>query len=822
MTDRSRKVVLPAYLIRRCEAFRIVKGDETSYVVRDKLHGRTYDFDPWQFFILEVLPGCETAEKLQSVFHDRFDRTISRQELDTFFASLADRKLLDETALQHPLLAPFARKTYDVVEGKAVPKQHAAAVALVGGTDVAPPALEEPITAIPGAKPGEEPDKVLPAGVEDVIGLDPRAGRRIIDLFDPRPILRVITPILAPLRYLAYALPVLLVACVILAARNWSLLTGDLHKLHIEMSLFEHLIFALLTVNLVTTISTSCVAHAFGAAVERIGFTLYVGFIPRFIPRINGTDRLSRRERMWLHGSNLIMRAMMLCGGVLLWYNTRNLAGTLHEVGLAFVLTCWGSLLLETGNPLVRGSAYFLLAAFLNEPHLRGKAYKALVNKVHGGVYRAGDSNVLALYALASLTYVVLLVLFIAAGFNEWLMRDLRLGGFALALTAGLTGFLLWRNYVGLKKYADTYERTVQFDRWRTRTLVAEGEAEAEVPVRRPHYWRRALLLLLLLALFIPYPYDASGTFSIYPLRKQVMSTDTPGLVDEVFFDGGEAVKKGTVLAKLAHDDYTAQIKVLDAQIEEQKAIVDDLKTRPKPEEIQLAEEALSVARTREGYSRDKVPRLEKLYNAGAVTFEELDSARKDHDTDVQQVAEKEAALALVKAGVTADQIAAAEAKLVSLKEERETYVGKIDRMTLRMPFDGNILTLHLQDRTNSYLERGQPFAAIEYTGEVTAEIEVTESDLQYVKVGSAVRARPYSYFNREFDGKVTLIDRNVTTLPVGSVVKVIATFDNKDQVLKSGMTGAAKIDGETMPLWEAFSQAIVRFVKVQVWSWIP
>ena len=77
MTEPSKKIVLPAYLIRRLEAFRIAKGSEHSYVVRDKLYGKTYDFDPWQFFILEVLPGCESLEKLQAVFHDRFGRTIT-------------------------------------------------------------------------------------------------------------------------------------------------------------------------------------------------------------------------------------------------------------------------------------------------------------------------------------------------------------------------------------------------------------------------------------------------------------------------------------------------------------------------------------------------------------------------------------------------------------------------------------------------------------------------------------------------------------------------------------------------------------------------
>lgn len=821
MTERTKKIVLPAYLIRRCEAFRIVKGDATSYIVRDKLHGKTHDFDSWQFFILEVLPGCESLEKLQSVFHDRFDRTITKPELEAFFASIADRKLFDETALQHPLLSQFAKRTYEVVEGKAVPRQHSASVAIVGGTAVTSP--EAAPSAEPGAKAGtDDAQGDLPAGVQDVVGLDPRAGRRIIDLFDPRPILRVLTPVLSPLRYLAYALPLLLVVSLIVATQHWRLLLDDLQALQVETSLFEHLVFALLTVNLLSTISSACVAHSFRASVERIGLTLYVGFIPRFIPRIKGVDRLGRRERMWLHGSNLILRALLLCGGMLLWYNTRNMAGVLHEVGLAFVLTCWGSLVLETGNPLVRGSAYFLLSAYLNQPHLRGKAYKALMNKLRAGVYRSADSNVLALYALASITYVVLLVLVLMLGLNQWLMRELKLGGVALFITMAVAAFLLWRNYVGLRKFGDTYERTVQFDRWRTRTLLTEGQSEGEVPVRRPSYWRRALLVCLLLVLFIPYPYDASGSFSIYPVRKQVMSTDTPGLIEEVFFEGGEAVKKGTVLARLAHEDYTAQIKVLDAKMAEQKAIVDDLKARPKPEEVKLAQDALEVARTREQFSREKVPRLEKLYKVGVVTFEEFDAARKDHDTDVAQVAEKRAALNLVKSGVTAEQIAAAQAKLVSLVEERATYVAKVDRMTLRMPFEGNILTLHLKDRTNSYLDRGQPFATVEYTGVVTAEVEITESDLQYVSIGSTVRARPYSYYNREFDGKVTLIDRNVTSKPVGSVVKVIATFENPDQALRTGMTGQAKIDGKTMPLWEAFSQALVRFVKVQVWSWIP
>ncbi len=655
MNEPSKKIVLPAYLIRRLEAFRISKGSEHSYVVRDKLYGKTYDFDPWQFFILEVLPGCESLEKLQTVFRDRFDRSITAQELEALFASIADQKLFDEAALQHPLLEPFARRTFEVVDGKAVHKSFSAAMGHAMAAATAAPAAP----ADDGSPPtGDDPR--LPPGVEEAVGLDARAATRMLDLFDPRPLLRLLSPVVAPLRYAVYALPVVLLVATILVAKNWHLLTADLGDLPSRLSLFGRIVFVLFTVNVLATINLAFVAHAFRVTVDRIGITLLLGFIPRFTTHMVGTAQLNRRETMWLHGSNLILRLFLFSFGVLLWYNTRDHQGMLPELGLMFVLTVGASLVLEAGNPLAKGSAYFLLSAYLNERHLRGKSYKALMNKLRAGVYRSADSTVLALYALASMTYVILLVMFLTAGLNEWMMRDLGLGGTALFITAAFAGFLLWRNYVGLRKFGDTYERAAQFDRWRTRTLIAEGQSEGEVPARRPSYWRRALLVCLLLLLFIPYPYDVSGSFSIYPARKQVMSTDTPGLIEEVYFDGGESVKQGTVLALLAHDDYTAQIKVLDAKIEEQKAIVDDLRTRPKPEEVKLAQEALEVARTREGFSRDKVPRLEKLYQAGAVSFEELDATRKEHETDVSQVAEKLAALNLVKAGVTADQIAAA------------------------------------------------------------------------------------------------------------------------------------------------------------------
>ena len=138
MTEETKKIVLPPYLLRRMEAFRIVKGDVQTYLLRDKLQGKTYDFDPWQFFILEILPGCDTLTRLQTAFQDRFDRAISKPELDEFLGSIADRQLFDESAAEHPLLAPFMRQTFEVEDGKAKPKLFNAAGTVPAAVAVAP------------------------------------------------------------------------------------------------------------------------------------------------------------------------------------------------------------------------------------------------------------------------------------------------------------------------------------------------------------------------------------------------------------------------------------------------------------------------------------------------------------------------------------------------------------------------------------------------------------------------------------------------------------------------------------------------------------
>ena len=820
--SESKKVALPAYLPRRLQAFRIVQGDTTTYLLRDKLADKTHDLEPWQFFVLEVLPGCETIGKLLSVFEDRFGRQISEAEVMKLFGWLADHKLLDEESAAHPLLKPFTKQSYALEHGLVKPKSFEELAAMMAPATTMPAAA---IAAAPAAgAEGIPEDATLPAGVNEAENLDPRSAGRAWKLFEIKGILQALLPLVSPLKWVVYLLPFLGLSALILAVRYAPLAYEDLATLHEVTTLATHALISLFAINLLAVLTQAFIAQAFRASVGPLSIGLRFGFFPRFTVRIRHTDQLSRRERIWLHAGPLLMRVFLFSVGVLVWYNTRDSFATLARFGLTLGFICAVNIVLEGGNPLVKGNGYHLLAAFMNEPHLRGKSYKAFMSKLRGGSASEADSAVLVTYALANFLYAFLVVTVIVMIVTKFLVH-LQIGGATIILAIVLFGYLLVRTVQRFSRISTAYERSVQFDRWRKRALPAEGGETKQVETqtqRTTIYVRTAVVISLLLLLFLPYPYEAGGNFDIYPSDRQVITTDVAGIVEEVNFAGSESVKKGTVIARIASTDLKSQINVLTAKIAEQAAVIKDLQARPKKEEVAVAERALDVAKKREQFSRERVPRMERLYKDRAISFEEYDAARRDWEVDVDEVSKRAADLALVKTGVTPDKIAAEKAKLDSLVEERATLNGKVERTTLRMPFDGNILTLHLNERLNSVLDKGQAFATVEATRSVTAEIQVPESDIAYVAVGAPIRAKPTAFFDREFPGKVQTLDRNVTAKSFGNVVKVIAVIDNPNGELKTGMTGYAKIGGTTMPVWKAFTLTLVRFFNVQVWSWIP
>ena len=807
MDQQTQKVALPTFLRKRLRVFRVGKGEEQYYLITNFDGSKSYRFEPWQFYILEILPGCENFQELQSIFEDRFGRRLAIEDVNEVFTLVAKHKLFGLAATSHPLVMKFKEnrlKQNATSEQLEITQQHS------------------------GTKQNDEADEKsieidvasLPAGIQDAIGFDERT-KKGWKLFNPSWIIKKIYPLCVPLKYLIYVIPTLLIAGLFIAFNNFPLLQQEIVRLFESLSFIEHVLFGMLTVNLAATLTTALVAYSFRASVIGFCIVFHFGFFPRFMVRLSHVKQLTRRERLWLHAAPILTRTGLLGTGVILWFIALNNFTNVASFALSIASMSFISLLI-TVNPLIKSNGYHWIAAYVNEPFLKGKALKALLNKIKGDEYRGSDDNILIAYALASTLFVLIFLTIVIFGIAH-IMR-MQFGGAGILLTAIIVFFIIKKLIVKMKQLAQAYERSVQFERWKKRTLPQEESQQSKARPKNflMSFTKTALVVLFVALMFIPYPFEPGGGFTILPLQRQEIVADISGIVKSVYFNGGEFVEEGTLIGQLEHSEYSAQEKIYAARILEQEAYIAELKSKPRPEEVELASKALEVEQTRVKFSEAKVFRLEKLYKERATSFEELDDARREYRVDLDQVEEKLANLKLVKLGASSDQIVAAEAKLKSLEEERNYYLDIIERSKLYMPFDGTIVGTHLQQKKGSFLEKGEPFAIVENTEQVLAEIEIPEPDIGYIEKNAQTVIRPNAISGKEFYGTVSTIAPNVEQQRFGKIIRVVTEFENSDGLMKTGMTGYAKIEGGTLPVWQAFSLAIVRFFKVEVWSWIP
>jgi multidrug resistance efflux pump len=257
-------------------------------------------------------------------------------------------------------------------------------------------------------------------------------------------------------------------------------------------------------------------------------------------------------------------------------------------------------------------------------------------------------------------------------------------------------------------------------------------------------------------------------------------------------------------------------------EIRRKQAELEVLLTTPSAEEIALAEEEVKTAQVMLQYSRQRFDRMDKLYEKEVVSFVEYEDALRQLELDGQLLAAAKARLADLRTRVNKYEIEAARIGIDLLNVRLAYHEQVLDRTRLKMPISGRIITMNLKNLQDTYLDDGVMFAEVEDMSRARVEIRVPESDVTEIGVGHPVRLRLHAFPGREFIGRVDRIYPAAVVDAVGRYVICETVMDNDQELFRSGMTGFAKIEGTQMFVIQAFTRALVRFVKVEAWSWLP
>lgn len=146
-----------------------------------------------------------------------------------------------------------------------------------------------------------------------------------------------------------------------------------------------------------------------------------------------------------------------------------------------------------------------------------------------------------------------------------------------------------------------------------------------------------------------------------------------------------------------------------------------------------------------------------------------------------------EGALALAKAGPTADDIQAQQAAVDAASAAVKAAQVSVSQTTLTAPVAGTITAQNADP--GETVTPGVPMVSMVADGKYQADARVSEADISKVKVGQPVTATFDAYPGATFPAKVTTVDPAATVENGVSSYGVTVTFDKDDPRLSQGLS---------------------------------
>jgi HlyD family secretion protein len=254
---------------------------------------------------------------------------------------------------------------------------------------------------------------------------------------------------------------------------------------------------------------------------------------------------------------------------------------------------------------------------------------------------------------------------------------------------------------------------------------------------------------------------EVTATGTLAPTNQVDVGIEVSGTIKEVLVDYNDKVKVGQPLALL---DPTK----LEAQLRQSTAALDAARAKVQQAEATVQE------------SKNQLARLEnvKKMSGGKVPSKlELDSAQATYNR------------------AKAD-LASARASVVQNEAIQNAYRTDLSKTVVRSPINGIVL--------NRNVEPGQTIAATfqapvlftlaEDLTQMELQVDVDEADVGQVHVGQPARFTVDAYPDRNFDAKVTQVRYGSQTVSGVVTYKTILKVDNRDLLLRPGMTATAHI----------------------------
>ena len=246
-------------------------------------------------------------------------------------------------------------------------------------------------------------------------------------------------------------------------------------------------------------------------------------------------------------------------------------------------------------------------------------------------------------------------------------------------------------------------------------------------------------------------PVRLTGT--VEALASTTLSSEVEGYVAELQVDEGDTIRQGQVLAQIRALPHRLAMERATAMARVDRERLRELKAGSRREDLEVARANLAKATVTADVARKRHTRSLTLQQRKIVSDEEFDAAYEHMEESQAEVTLRQAVYERELAGPREEEIAAAEARAAASQTDAALAQDRLERATIRAPFDGVITMKHTE--VGAWVAVGDELFDLEMNHKVRVRVDIPEAFYNAIPLGSDVSMTFDSVPNDEFVGKV-------------------------------------------------------------------
>ena len=291
---------------------------------------------------------------------------------------------------------------------------------------------------------------------------------------------------------------------------------------------------------------------------------------------------------------------------------------------------------------------------------------------------------------------------------------------------------------------------------------------------------------------------------TVMPLRTTTIGSAVAGRVLEFHVNRGDPVVLGQVLAQLRTSTLKIELAAAEAELDLFEQQLAELKNGSRAEDIAQAKANMLSAKAGMLNATSRLRRVESLVATRAASSSELDEAKRQFDVAKFSLQATEALFKRVESGPRRETVAQAEARVELQKQGRALLKDRIEKFTIRAPFDGFVSMEHTE--VGAWISQGDPIAQVIQLDEVEIQTPVVAESAVQLRKGDPVRVEfpelPDQLLTGTIDRIVPVADPRVRTFPVA--IRLANIMRDGEPTLLAGMMARVDLPAgkrQTLPL---------------------